>query len=110
MIAIEDLRHTVANYRWRRRWEYVQTGLALLLIAALIVLLPGVMSRRDEDNELRAIATADRAFRAAWIAARDLDYRLCPPDDPARPSVLVLVIENASDKHPLYKTCFRVPA
>ena len=112
MIAVEDLRHTVANYRWRRRLGYVQTGLALLLIAAVIVLLPGVMSQRDQasDAELRATLNADRAYWSAWMAARDLDYRLCPPDDPAVPSVMVIVVENWSDKRALVKSCFRVPA
>jgi len=110
MITVEDLRHTVANHRYRRRWGYVQTALALLLIAAVLVLLPGVMSKRDEDVELRA--AADRAVWRAWLNARELDrgYQLCPPADPAAPSVMVIVVENRSDKQPLIKACFRVPA
>jgi len=119
MIAIEDLRHTTANCRLRRRLGYVQTALALLLIAAVIVLLPGVMSRRDEAMELAAAAedaefraAADRAVWRAWLNARELErgYQLCPPADPAAPSVMVIVVENRSDKQPLIKACFRVPA
>jgi len=119
MIAIEDLRHTVANSRARRRWENFQTVLACALIVATVVLLPGVMSRRDEETARRAAAedaeiraAADRAVWRAWLNARYLDrgYQLCPPDDPAAPSVMVIVVQNWSDKLPLIKTCFRVPA
>jgi len=119
MTAIEDLRHTVANHRYRRRLGYVQNGLALLLIAAVVVFLPGVMSRRDEAMELAAAAedadlraAADRAVWRAWLNAREIDrgYQLCPPADPAAPSVMVIVVENRSDKQPLIKACFRVPA
>jgi hypothetical protein len=43
--------------------------------------------------------------------ARELErgYRICPPDDAAVPSIMVIVIENVSDKRQLIKTCFRVP-
>ena len=108
----------LSTERRRRRLGYVQNGLALLLIAAVLVFLPGVMSRRDEAMELAAAAedadlraAADRAVWRAWLNARELErgYQLCPPADPAAPSVMVIVVENRSDKHPLFKTCFRVP-
>jgi len=76
------------------------------------------MSRRDEAMEIAAAAedaelraAADRAVWRAWLNARDLErgYQLCPPADPAAPSVMVIVVENRSDKQPLIKACFRVP-
>jgi hypothetical protein len=65
--------------------------------------------RHEAMQRLAAHSAADRAHWIAWLAAREIDYGICPPEDPAAPSVMVIIVENISDKHPLFRTCFRIP-
>ena len=65
--------------------------------------------RHETMQRLAARSAADRAHWIAWLAAREVDYGICPPEDPAAPSVMVIIVENISDKHPLLRTCFRIP-
>jgi len=117
MTTIEDLRRSAlstqhsalgARDRWLLRMKLA--GIAAIILSAFAIVGAIDMSVEQAKDDAPFRAAADRAFWRAWLEARDFDYRLwCPPDDPAAPSVMVIIIENWSDKHALVKTCLRVP-
>jgi hypothetical protein len=109
MTTPEDLRHHIASSRERDHWN-----MRLKLAGIIVIILSafGIVGRIDMEVEQAKVdtAAADHAAWRAWMNARELErgYRICPPDDAAVPSIMVIVIENVSDKRQLIKTCFRV--
>jgi len=107
MTSPEDFRH-----RYPSRPDRWLMGLKLSAIIVIILSAFGIVGRIDMEVEQAKVeaAAADRAAWRAWMNARELErgYLICPPDDAAVPSIMVIVIENVSDKRQLIKTCFRV--
>ena len=109
MTTIEDVNRHRDEYRNRDRWTMRMklAGIIVIILSAF-----GIVGRIDMEVEQAKVeaTAADRAAWRAWMNARELErgYRICPPDDAAVPSIMVIVIENVSDKRQLIKTCFRV--
>ena len=88
-------------------WGWLQVTVAIGCTITLLALLPGFLSKRDEANDAALKAESRVAMWRSWMAARDLDYKLCPPE--TTPSLMVLVISNESDKTPALKACYLIP-
>jgi hypothetical protein len=98
--------------RTKERIGWAAAFLLLGFIAGVSILLPGLMSRRDPAKDAELRAEGERAAWLAWIDAREIErgYHLCPPENPASPSLVILVMENESDLRPRIKTCLRIPS